>query len=80
MIWNKVGFVIASQQRQEIFRLILECKSVKEIESKARITKNVRRMLRDFEREGLIKVKNEKIEITEIGRRVLEGLPSSVLC
>jgi hypothetical protein len=60
MIWDKVGFVLASTQRQEIFKLIKECKVIKEIESKAKITKNVKRILKDFEKEGLIKIENAK--------------------
>jgi predicted transcriptional regulator len=75
MIWDKVGFVLASRQRQEIFKLIKECKTIKEIEGKAKITNNARRILKDFEKEGLIKVENVKVELTEIGKEVAKKLP-----
>jgi len=79
MIWDKAGFVLASKQRQEIFKLIEECKTIKEVESKAKITKNVKRILKDFEKEGLIKIENGKIELTEIGKEVAKKLPRALL-
>jgi hypothetical protein len=49
MIWNKVSFVLASKQRTEVFRLAIENQTIEEIESKAKETKNVKRILKDFE-------------------------------
>jgi hypothetical protein len=31
MIWNKIGFVLASKQRTEVFRLAIENQTIKEI-------------------------------------------------
>jgi len=39
MIWNKVGFVLASRQRVEVFLLLKEYKSVK------RLSKRLNRLL-----------------------------------
>ena len=74
MIWNKVGFVLASRQRIEVFRLAIENQTIEEIESKARETKNIKRILKDFEREGLIKIEKEKIKLTKLGKRVAEKI------
>jgi predicted methyltransferase len=79
MIWNKVGFVLASKQRTEVFRLAIENQTIKEIESKVKETKNVKRILKDFEREGLIKIEKEKIELTKLGKRVAEKLTKTLL-
>jgi predicted transcriptional regulator len=32
MIWDKVGFVLASKQRKKVFDLLKECKTIDEIE------------------------------------------------
>jgi predicted methyltransferase len=79
MIWNKVGFVLASRQRTEVFRLAIENQTIEEIESKARETKNIKRILKDFEREGLIKIEKEKIKLTNLGKQVAEKLPKTLL-
>jgi predicted methyltransferase len=79
MIWNKVGFVLASKQRTEVFRLAIENQTIEEIKSKAKETKNIKRILRDFEREGLIKIEKEKIELTKLGKQVAEKLPKTLL-
>jgi predicted methyltransferase len=79
MIWNKVGFVLASKQRTEIFRLAIENQTIEEIESKARETKNVERILKDFEREGLIKIEKGKVKITKLGKQVAEKIPKTLL-
>jgi len=79
MIWDKVGFVLASKQRTEVFRLAIENQTIEEIESKVRETKNVKRILKDFEREGLIKIEKEKIELTELGKQVAEKIPRTLL-
>jgi len=74
MIWNKVGFVLASKQRTEVFRLAIENQTIEEIKSKVKETKNVKRILKDFEREGLIKIEKEKIKLTKLGKRVAEKI------
>jgi predicted methyltransferase len=79
MIWNKVGFVLASKQRTEVFRLAIENQTIEEIESRAKETKNVKRILKDFEREGLIKIEKEKIKLTNLGKQVAERLPRTLL-
>ena len=79
MIWDKVGFVLASKQRTEVFRLAIENQTIEEIESKAKETKNIKRILKDFEREGLIKIEKEKIELTNLGKQVAERLPKTLL-
>jgi len=79
MIWNKVGFVLASKQRTEVFHLAIENQTIEEIESKAKETKNIKRILKDFEREGLIKIEKEKIELTKLGKQVAEKLPKTLL-
>jgi predicted methyltransferase len=79
MIWNKVGFVLASKQRTEVFRLAIENQTIEEIEGKAKETKNVVRILKDFEREGLIKIEKEKIKLTKLGKQVAEKIPKTLL-
>jgi len=79
MIWDKVGFVLASKQRTEVFRLAIKNQTIEEIESKAKETKNVERILKDFEREGLIKIEKEKIKLTNLGKQVAERLPRTLL-
>jgi len=79
MVWDKVGFVLASKQRIEVFRLAIENQIIKEIESKAKNTKNVKRILKDFEREGLIKIEKGKIELTKLGKQVAEKIPRTLL-
>jgi predicted methyltransferase len=79
MIWNKVGFVLASKQRTEIFRLVIENQTIGEIESKAKETKNVKRILKDFEREGLIKIEKGKIKLTNLGKQVAGKIPRTLL-
>jgi predicted methyltransferase len=79
MIWDKVGFVLASKQRTEVFRLAIENQTIEEIESKAKETKNVKRILKDFEREGLIKMEKGKIKLTNLGRQVAEKIPRTLL-
>jgi predicted transcriptional regulator len=76
MIWDKVGFVLASKQRREVFRLLKECKTIDEIELKVRITAftGVKRILRDFEKEGLIKIEGNKTELTEEGKEIMERI------
>jgi predicted transcriptional regulator len=74
MIWNKVGFILASKQRIEVFRLAIENQTIEEIENKVKETKNVRRILKDFEKEGLIKIKKDKIKLTKTGRKILKLL------
>jgi predicted methyltransferase len=79
MIWNKVGFVLASKQRTEVFRLAIENQTIEEIESKAKETKNVKRILKDFECEGLIKIEKGKIKLTNLGKQVAGNLPRTLL-
>jgi len=79
MIWNKLGFVLASKQRTEVFRLAIESQTIEEIESKAKETKNIKRILKDFEREGLIKIEKEKIKLTKLGKQVAEKIPKTLL-
>jgi len=78
MNWNKVGFVLASKQRTELFLLTKECKTVDEIELKVRITSftGVKRILKDFEKEGLIKIEENKIELTKLGKEVIKEIIS----
>jgi predicted transcriptional regulator len=80
MIWDKVGFVLASQQRLEIFRLIKDCKTIEGIKSKVVKTRftQVKRILKDFSKENLVRIKNDKVELTALGRRVLEKFPQFV--
>jgi predicted methyltransferase len=79
MIWNKVGFVLASKQRTEVSSLAIENQTIEEIESKVKETKNVKRILKDFECEGLIKIEKGKIELTKLGRQVAEKIPKTLL-
>ena len=79
MIWNKVGFVLASRQRTEVFRLAIENQTIEEIKSKVKETKNVERILKDFECEGLIKIEKEKIKLTKLGKEVAEKIPRTLL-
>jgi predicted transcriptional regulator len=76
MIWDKVGFVLASKQRREVLSLLQQCKTIDEIELKVRITAftGVKRILRDFEKEGLIKIEGNKIELTEEGKEIMERI------
>jgi len=79
MVWDKIGFVLASKQRTEVFRLAIENQTIEEIESKAKETKNVKRILKDFEREGLIKIEKGKIELTKLGKQVADKIPKTLL-
>jgi predicted methyltransferase len=79
MIWNKVGFVLASKQRTEVSSLAIENQTIEEIESKVKETKNVKRILKDFECEGLIKIEKGKIELTKLGKQVAEKIPKTLL-
>jgi predicted transcriptional regulator len=74
MIWNKVGFVISSKQRAEVFLLTKECKTIDEIELKVRITyfTGVKRILKDFEREGLIRTNGNRIRLQEEGKKIIK--------
>ena len=74
MIWNKVGFVISSKQRTEVFLLTKECKTIDEIELKVRITyfTGVKRILKDFEREGLIRTNGNRIRLQEEGKKIIK--------
>jgi predicted transcriptional regulator len=76
MIWNKVGFVLASKQRREVFSLLKECRTIDEVELKVRITAftGVKRILKDFEKEGLIKIEGNTIKLTEEGKEVMEKI------
>ncbi|MDT7859138.1 MAG: hypothetical protein RQ930_03835 [Candidatus Aenigmarchaeota archaeon] len=58
MIWDKVGFVLASKQRREVFSFLREFGTIGEVDLKIRITAftGVKRILMDFEKEGLIKI------------------------
>jgi predicted transcriptional regulator len=77
--WDKVGFVLSSKQRTEVFLLAKKCKTVDEIESKVRITSftGVKRILKDFEKEGLVRIEGNRVELTEEGRKAYERLPKS---
>jgi len=76
MIWNKVGFVISSKQRTEVFLLTKECKTINEIELKVRITSftGVKRILKDFEKEGLVRVQENRVELTKEGENVYQKI------
>ena len=73
MIWNKVGFVLASRQRVEVFLLLKEYKSVEEIKQKVKQTSinSVKRILKDFEKEGLVKIDGSNVELTDLGKDVI---------
>jgi predicted methyltransferase len=75
-VWNKIGFILASIQRTEVFRLIIHNQNQKidEIEKKAKKTKNVWRILKDFEKEGLVKISKDRIELTRTGMKILKLL------
>jgi predicted transcriptional regulator len=77
MIWNKVGFVLSSRQRSEVFILVKNCETIDEIEMKVRVTSftGVKRILKDFEREGLIRINGNRVELTEEGKKVYVNLP-----
>jgi len=77
MIWNKVGFVLSSRQRTEVFILIKNCVTIDEIEMKVRVTSftGVKRILKDFEKEGLIRIHGNRVELTEEDKKVHENLP-----
>jgi predicted transcriptional regulator len=74
MIWEKVGFVLASKQRREVFSLLKECGTIDEVELKVRITAFtvVKMILMDFEKEGLIKIEGNKIELTKMGEEIMK--------
>ena len=76
MIWDKVGFVSASKQRREVFILLREFGTIDEVELKVRITAftGVKRILKDFEKEGLIKIEGNKIELTKMGKEVMKRI------
>jgi predicted methyltransferase len=78
MIWDKVGFVLASRQRREVFSLLKECGTIDEVELKVRITAftGVKRILENFEKEGLIKIEENKIELTKLGKKVIKEIIS----
>ena len=73
-IWNKLGFILSSRQRIEVFHLVKECRTIKEVESRTKETKYVKRILKDFENEGLLKIKDEKIELTNLGKKVMKKI------
>ena len=79
MIWDKVGFVLASKQRREVLSLLQQCKTIDEVELKVRITAftGVKRILKDFEKEGLIKIEGNKVELTKIGKKVMKKIIST---
>jgi predicted transcriptional regulator len=81
MIWNKVGFVISSKQRTEVFILVKNCETIDEIELKVRITyfTGVKRILKNFEREGLIRIHGNRVELTKEGKKVYENLPKRLV-
>ena len=74
MIWNKVGFVVASKQRIEVFLLLKECSNIEEIKQKIKQTSvnGVERILRDFVKEGLVVLDNSNVRLTELGKEVME--------
>jgi len=74
MIWNKVGFVVASRQRIEVFLLLKGCSNVKEIKQKVKQTSanGVRRILKDFAKEGLVVLDDSNVRLTELGKEVME--------
>ena len=74
MIWDKFGFVLTSRQRREVFSLLKECGTIDEVELKVRITAftGVKRILMDFEKKGLIRIEGNKIELTKLGKEVME--------
>jgi predicted transcriptional regulator len=67
---------LASKQRREVLNLLKECRTIDEIELKVRITAftGVKRILKDFEKEGLIKIEGNKVELTKIGKEVMKKL------
>lgn len=75
-VWNKIGFILASRQRTEVFRLIIHNKNQKidGIEKKAKKTKNVRRILKDFEKEGIVKISKDRIKLSKTGMKILKLL------
>jgi predicted methyltransferase len=77
MVWNKVGFVLSSKQRTEVFQLIQQFNDKDQIELKVRITsfRGVKRILKDFEKEGLIKIEGNKVKLTKLGEEVKQKLP-----
>jgi predicted transcriptional regulator len=76
MIWNKVGFVLSSRQRTEVFILAKNCETIDEIEMEVRVTSftGVKRILKDFEKEGLVKVKENRVELTKKGENVYQKI------
>jgi predicted transcriptional regulator len=76
VIWSKAGFVLASEQRRETFKLIKECRTIDEIELKVRITAftGVKRILKDFEKEGLIRIHVNRVELTKEGENVYQKI------
>jgi predicted methyltransferase len=77
MIWNKVGFVLSSKQRTEVFQLVQQFNDIDQIELKVRTTSfnGVKRILKDFEKEGLIKIEGNKVKLTKLGEEVKQKLP-----
>jgi predicted transcriptional regulator len=75
-VWNKIGFILASSQRTEVFRLIIHNQNQKidEIEKKAKKTKNVRRILKDFDNEGIVKINKDRIKLSKTGMKILKLL------
>jgi predicted transcriptional regulator len=76
MNWNKVGFVLSSRQRTEVFILVKNCETIYEIEMKVRVTffTGVKRILKDFEREDLIRIHGNRVELTEEGENVYQRI------
>jgi len=76
MIWNKVGFVVASRQRTEVFLLLKECSNIEEIKQKVKQTSvnGVERILKDFAKEGLVVLDNSNVKLTELGKKVMEKI------
>jgi predicted transcriptional regulator len=77
MIWDKLGFVLSSKQRTEVFILAKHCKTIDEIELKVRITSftGVKRILKEFVKKGLIRINAGNVELTEMGNAVYNNLP-----
>jgi len=76
MIWDKVGFVVASRQRIEVFLLLKECSNIEEIKQKVKQTSvnGVERILKDFAKEGLVVLDNSNVKLTELGKEVIEKI------
>lgn len=67
---------LASKQRREVLSLLQQCKTIDEVELKVRVTvfTGVKRILKDFEKDGLIKIGGNKIELTKMGKEVMKKI------